>query len=243
MEKIRVANIAILGMTICCMIFCFNVANASDPSLLQDFCVSATDHHSAVFVNGKFCKNPNDVKVTDFLFKGFNKPGNTNNLQEASATIVDVNLFPALNTLGVTIARVDFGPYGLNTPHLHHRGSETFAVMEGTLYAGFVTSDNKLFDTVITKGDVIAFPQGLIHFQMNMDNTHAYAIAAFGSQNPGRINVPNSLFGTTPRILDDVLTKGFQVSVMDIERLRAQYNNTSIDTGRSILKLLSERSY
>ncbi|XP_021844720.2 putative germin-like protein 2-1 [Spinacia oleracea] len=140
------------------------------------------------------------------------------------------------------MARVDFAPYGLNTPHLHPRGSEIFAVVEGTMYAGFVTSSYKLYNTILKKGDVIVFPQSLIHFQLNLGNTDALAYASFGSQNPGRVNVDDSVFATTPRILDDVLTKGFQVDEMVIEQLRSQFSaeNISVNTGRSILKLLSQ---
>ncbi|KMT20684.1 hypothetical protein BVRB_1g006590 [Beta vulgaris subsp. vulgaris] len=242
MEQNKAASIAILAMTTFCMAFCFYVVNASDPPLLQDFCVGVSDPDSAVFVNGKFCKHPNKVNISDFLYEGFNIPGDTtNNIQKAKATLVDINRFPALNTLGVSIARVDFAPFGLNTPHFHHRGSEVFAVMEGRLYAGFVSSDNKLFYTMIKKGDIIAFPQGLVHFQLNTEKKEAYAIAAFGSQNPGRVDVANSLFGTNKRILPDVLTKAYDVDGWVIDRLLSQFN-TSSDSDTSILELFAASS-
>uniref|UniRef100_A0A803MSI8 Germin-like protein n=1 Tax=Chenopodium quinoa TaxID=63459 RepID=A0A803MSI8_CHEQI len=223
----------------------FYVANASDPSPLQDFCVEAHHHdlNSGVYVNGKYCKNEDLVTTNDFVYKGFDKPGDTNNTQGAKATLIDINKFAAVNTLGVSIARVDFGPYGLNTPHFHPLGSEIFAVLEGTLYAGFVTTKNKLYDTVLKKGDIIVFPQGLLHFQLNLDETDALAIATFGSQNPGRINIADGVFGTP--ILDEVLTKAFQVNEKAIEQLRAQFstNNASVDNPRkSVLRLLSQLS-
>ncbi|KAK9100958.1 hypothetical protein Scep_024388 [Stephania cephalantha] len=34
---------------------------------------------SAVFVNGKFCKNPKAVEAEDFFLPGLNIPGNTRN--------------------------------------------------------------------------------------------------------------------------------------------------------------------
>ncbi|KAG5625796.1 hypothetical protein H5410_011014 [Solanum commersonii] len=40
-----------------------SICHASDPSPLQDFCVAVNDSMNAVFVNGKFCKNPMDVTV------------------------------------------------------------------------------------------------------------------------------------------------------------------------------------
>ncbi|KAL2892762.1 putative germin-like protein 2-1 [Bienertia sinuspersici] len=226
----------------------FYVANASDPAPLQDFCV-AVDHpspHTGIptFINGKFCKNPKEVVINDFLYKGFNIPGDTNNTQRAKVTALDINRFPALNTLGVSMARVDFAPFGLNTPHSHPRASEVTAVIEGSLYAGFITTDNRLFDTVLNKGDVMVFPQGLIHFQLNLGKKTALAIAAFGSQDPGRVDVAESVFGSRPNILDEVLTKAYQVDDKIVEKLRAQFSshNVSVDTGRSILKLFAQAS-
>ncbi|KAL2892760.1 Germin-like protein [Bienertia sinuspersici] len=105
-----------------------------------------------MYVNGKFCKDPKSLTIDDFLFKGFNESAKITNIQNAEAKLVDINMFPALNTLGVAIARVDFGPLGLNTPHWHQRGSEVFAVMKGQLFAGFVTSDNKMFGKIINRG-------------------------------------------------------------------------------------------
>ncbi|XP_010672556.2 putative germin-like protein 2-1 [Beta vulgaris subsp. vulgaris] len=247
MEDFKGGRIAkLVMMFVYCMAFAmnfmFHVSIASDPAPLQDFCIAVNDPNSAVLVNGNHCKNPKEVTIDDFLYKGFNIPADTNNTQGASATLVDITRFPAVNTQGVSMARVDFAPYGLNTPHLHPRGSEVFAVMEGIMYAGFVTTDYKLYDTILKKGDIIVFPQGLIHFQLNLGKTDALAIASFGSQNPGRINIAESVFGTNPRVLDEVLTKGFQVDELLVKQLRSQFSTDNIytSTGRSFFKLLSE---
>ncbi|KAL8140143.1 hypothetical protein V2J09_006164 [Rumex salicifolius] len=194
------------------------VANAGDPSQLQDLCVAIDNPNSGVFVNGKFCKNPNDVVVDDFIFKGLNVAGSLNELG-SNANLVDVNKFKGLNSMGLTVARVDFGPYGLNTLHSHPRGNEVLTVLEGTLYAGFVTSNlqgggNKLFAKTLYKGDAFVFPQGLIHFQLNNGSTPAVAFAVFNSQNPGRIDITNAVFGSNPPVSFDVLTKAFQLNTL-----------------------------
>ncbi|KAL2892764.1 putative germin-like protein 2-1 [Bienertia sinuspersici] len=223
-----------------CMAFAisFYVTNASDPSPLQDFCIAANDPNSAV--NGKICKNPKDVTMSDFVFKGFDKVGDTNNTQGANATLIDIKKFSAVNTLGISIARVDFAPSGLNTPHLHPLSSELFAVLEGSLYVGFVTTEYKLYDTILKKGDIIAFPQGLIHFQLNVGEKNAMAIATFGSQNPGRVNVAEGVFGTKPPILNDVLTQAFKVNETMIKLFRAQFTTDDVSEARkSVLTLLS----
>ncbi|CAK9160239.1 unnamed protein product [Ilex paraguariensis] len=170
---------------------------ASDPSPLQDFCVAVNDSKAAVFVNGNFCQDPKMATANDFFFPGLNIPGNTSNKLGSMVTPVTVAQIGGLNTLGISMAPLDFAPYGLNPPHTHPRGTEILTVMEGTLYVGFVTSnpDNRLISKVLCQGDVFVFPIGLIHFQLNVGNTPAVAIAALSSQNPGVISIANVVFG------------------------------------------------
>ncbi|EOY10780.1 Germin-like protein subfamily 1 member 18 [Theobroma cacao] len=201
-------------------------ASASDPSPLQDFCVALNDTKNAVFVNGKFCKDPMLAKAEDFFFSGLNVPGNTSNQLGSKVTPVNVEQIPGLNTLGVSLARVDFAPYGgLNPPHTHPRATEILVVLEGTLYVGFVTSnpDNRLITKVLYPGDVFVFPVGLIHFQLNIGKTNAVAFAAFGSQNPGVITIAKAVFGSNPPINPDVLTKAFQLDKNVVKYLQSQF--------------------
>ncbi|KAG0501933.1 hypothetical protein HPP92_002005 [Vanilla planifolia] len=88
----------------------------------------------------------------------------------------------------------DFFFPGLNVPRstVNQQGSTVTAVNvmnlpEGTLAVGFVTSnnDNKLFAKILYPGDVFVFPQGLIHFQINIGHQSAAALAGLSSQNPG----------------------------------------------------------
>ncbi|XP_073116931.1 putative germin-like protein 2-1 [Elaeis guineensis] len=197
-------------------------AIASDPSQLQDFCVA--DRKSDVFVNGLVCKDPKMAKPEDFFFSGLDKPGDTGNKLGSNVTQVNVNQIPGLNTLGISLARLDFAPYGLNPPHIHPRGTEILVVLEGTLYVGFVTSNpNQLFTKVLNKGDVFVFPQGLIHFQFNYGKTNAVAIAGLSSQNPGVITIANAVFGAKPPISDYVLAKAFQLDKKIVDWLQAQF--------------------
>ncbi|KAK3418244.1 germin-like protein subfamily 1 member 7 [Eucalyptus grandis] len=201
-------------------------AFAYDPSPLQDICVATNDLSSGVFVNGKFCKDPNQASADDFLFTGFRNPGNTSNPLGSKVTTAFVDQFPGLNTLGISMARLDFAPGGLNPPHTHPRGTEVLVVVEGTLLVGFVTSDqlnNTLFTKVLYKGDVFVFPIGLIHFQLNIGNTYALAFAGLSSQNPGLITIANAVFGAKPPISADVLTKAFQVDKKVVDYLQAQF--------------------
>ena len=183
----------------------------------------------AVFVNGKICKNPNQVTPDDFFFPGLNIPANTTNKLGFTPTLVNVDKLPGLNTLGISLARLDFAPYGLNPPHTHPRATEILVVVEGTLLVGFVTSNpppnmkNKLFTKVLNPGDVFVFLEGLIHFQFNIGKTPVLAFAGLSSQNPGVITITNAVFGSNPPISIDVLAKAFQVDNKVIKLLESQF--------------------
>ncbi|KAF5444022.1 hypothetical protein F2P56_036529 [Juglans regia] len=214
-----------LIVTVALLALACSLASACDPSPLQDFCVAVKDPASALFVNGKFCKDPKLVSANDFFFSGLNVPRNTSNPLGSNITIVNVDNLAGLNTLGISLARLDFAPYGLNPPHTHPRGTEFLIVLQGTLYAGFVTSNedgNRLFTKILYPGDVIVFPIGLIHFQLNVGKTNAIAFAGFNSQNEGRIDIANAVFGSDPKINLDVLTKAFQVDKKLVEYLQKQ---------------------
>ncbi|KAJ4792164.1 RmlC-like cupins superfamily protein [Rhynchospora pubera] len=203
-------------------------AFASDPSPLQDFCV--TDMKSEVFVNGLVCKNPKEAKPEDFFFPGLDKAGDTSKNPGSNVTLVNVDKIAGLNTLGISLAHIDFAPNGgLNSPHIHPRATEVLTVMEGTLYVGFVTSspDFKLFSKVLNKGDVFVFPKGLIHFQFNIGAVPAVAFAGLSSQNPGLVTVAKAVFGSNPPISDDVLAKAFQLDKKTVDWLQAQFWNSS----------------
>ncbi|XP_038975605.1 putative germin-like protein 2-1 isoform X2 [Phoenix dactylifera] len=198
---------------------------ASDPSQLQDFCVA--DLKSPILVNGLVCKPPMHVTADDIFFSGLDMPGNTSNQLGSKVMQVNVNQIAGLNTLGISLARIDYAPYGLNPPHTHPRATEILTVLEGTLYVGFVTSNtnngNLIFTKMLKKGDVFVFPEGLIHFQFNYGPTPAVAVAALSSQNLGVITIANAVFGSNPPISDAVLAKAFQVGKDTIKYLQAQF--------------------
>ncbi|PHU10284.1 Germin-like protein subfamily 1 member 20 [Capsicum chinense] len=218
-----------LVLTIAIMAVLSSMSHAGEPSPLQDFCVAVDDAKNAVFVNGKFCKDPMQVVADDFFESGLNVPGNTSNPLGSVVTPVNVNQLPGLNTFGVSLVRIDYAPYGLNPPHTHPRGTEVLTVFEGTLYVGFVLSNpgpnmkNKLFTKILHPGDVFVFPIGLIHFQFNVGKTNAVAFAGLSSQNPGTITIANAVFGSDPPINDDVLAKAFQVDKKVVDYLQSQF--------------------
>ncbi|CAK9175431.1 unnamed protein product [Ilex paraguariensis] len=191
-----------------------SAALASDPSPLQDFCVA--DSKSP---------DPKMVKSNDFSFDGLHLPGNTSNVVGSRVTPVFAAQVPGLNSLGISMARIDFAPWGINPPHIHPRASEILTVLEGSLQVGFVTSnpENRLITKVLQKGDIFVFPVGLVHFQRNIGYSNAIAIAALSSQNPGVITIANAVFGSNPDIPNDLLAKAFQVDKNIIYKIQSQF--------------------
>ncbi|KDP46444.1 hypothetical protein JCGZ_10284 [Jatropha curcas] len=188
-----------------------SLAIAYDPSPVQDFCVATDDTACGVLVNGRFCKDPQTVTPDDFSYSGFNIAREPSKQLGVRTNLLTVEEIPGLNTNGLSIARIDFTPGGVNPPHSHPRAAEVMTVIEGALYAGFITSNpcHRLFAKVFKPGDVFVFPFGLIHFQMNIGKTPAVAIAALNSQNPGEMTLANAVFGAVPSVNPDLLARAF----------------------------------
>ncbi|KAK2985143.1 hypothetical protein RJ640_000910 [Escallonia rubra] len=231
----HVVFFTLVALTLCHLAFAF------EPSPLQDFCVAdSTSSGIQTFwfsfsnmlystrppkVNGLACKNPMNVQADDFFFSGLNIMGNTSNPVGSEVTPVTVAQLPGLNTLGISMVRIDYAPRGLNPPHTHPRATEILTVLEGSLQVGFVTSnpENRLISKVLQKGDVFVFPVGLVHFQRNVGYGNAVAIAALSSQNPGVITIANAVFGSNPPIAADLLAKAFQVKTSVVDQLQSKF--------------------
>ncbi|CAI0419422.1 unnamed protein product [Linum tenue] len=149
-----------------------------------DFCVAKLK--GAGGVAGYACRDPAKVTAADFVFKGIVTSGNTTNIINAAVTPVFVQQFPALNGLGLSTARLDLAPGGVIPLHTHPAANEILVVTSGVIKAGFITSSsNKVYIATVTKGQVMVFPQGLLHFQLNAGKTAASAVVTFNSPEPG----------------------------------------------------------
>lgn len=89
----------------------------------------------SVKVNGFACKS--NFTADDFSFSGLAKPGSTNNTYGSLVTGANVEKVPGLNTLGVSMSRIDYAPGGINPPHTHPRATEIIFVLEGTIDSQF----------------------------------------------------------------------------------------------------------
>ncbi|XP_050148855.1 putative germin-like protein 2-1 isoform X2 [Malus sylvestris] len=210
--------ITFLAMT-CALVIAF------EPSPLQDFCVADTTSSGSYRINGFPCLDSKLATAEHFFFSGLHIPGNTSNPVGGKVTPVNVGQIPGLNTLGISLARIDYAPWGVIPPHTHPRATEILTVLEGSLNVGFVTSNpnNKLISKVLNKGDVFVFPVGLVHYQQNVGNGIAISLSSLSSQNPGVNTIANAVFGSNPAISEDVLAKSFQVDKSVISSIQAKF--------------------
>lgn len=187
---------------------------ASDPDPVMDFCIAKSPDNSFS------CKNSSTATVEDFTYSGIKFPGNFKQTGFSSMA-VNSNVLPGLNTLGVSFVRADFGVGGVNVPHFHPRATEVAFVLEGKVYSGFVDTKNKVFAKVLEKGEVMVFPRGLVHFQMNVGDGPATIFGSFDSQNPGLMRIPNAVFGSD--IKEELLEKAFGLSSKELSKLKKRF--------------------
>jgi len=190
----------------------------ADPDNLQDLCVA--DLNSTLKLNGFPCKST--ATSSDFFFAGLATAGSTSNLLGSKVTTANVNQIPGLNTLGVSLARIDFAPGGLNPPHTHPRATELVFVLQGQLDVGFITTANVLISQTIKAGEIFTFPKGLVHFQKNNSPYSAAVLSAFNSQLPGTQAIAATLFTASPTVPDNVLAQAFQISNQQVEDIKTK---------------------
>ncbi|XP_078180976.1 germin-like protein 3-8 [Carex rostrata] len=205
-------------------VFIFTSCRA-DPDPLQDFCVA--DLKSDITVNGFPCKPASNVASKDFFFSGLAVAGNTINMFGSNITAGSVQTFPGLNTLGLSMNRVDLAPGGVNPLHSHPHASEIGFVVQGEMLVGFISTADVFYSKVVKVGESFIIPRGLIHFQYNTGKENGVAITAFNSQLPGVVLAPLTLFGSKPSIPIDVLTKTFQVDASVIQLLMSKFGQAT----------------
>jgi quercetin dioxygenase-like cupin family protein len=178
---------------------------------------------AALRLNGFPCKRPENVTADDFSSNVLATAGDTGNAAGSAVTAANVGKLPGLNTLGVSMARIDYAPWGVNPPHVHPRATEMILVLQGTLDVGFVTTVNRLYARTVSKGQAFVFPRGLVHYQRNNGNTSAVAVSAFNSQLPGTQSVAETLFGASPPVPTDVLARAFQIDGGLVQGIKSKF--------------------
>ena len=197
---------------------------ASDPDPVQDFCIPDPRYGSlkTAHITTLPCKNSSEATTDDFVFSGVKRAGNFSADTGLAAIPVNPTNFPGLNTLGMSFIRADLKVGGINPPHFHPRATEIAYVVEGSVYSGFVDSTSRVFARTVEQGEVMVYPRGLVHFQMNVGDKPATIFGSFNSQNPGSQKIPAAIFGSG--IKEELLEKAFGLSPKQIGAMRRRFD-------------------
>lgn len=195
----------------------FSLLASFSHSIELDFCVG--DLSLPRGPGGYACKDPANVTTDDFVYTGFRGKKPTTNIFKNHLTLAFSNAYPALNGLGVSLARLDFAVGGVIPVH-SHRTSEILILAKGTIIAGFIDTNNTAYYKKLEVGDVMIFPQAMLHFQVNVGKIPALAFVALNSANPGLQITTSSLFdGNLPTELAEQITLLSHQEVMRMKTL------------------------
>ncbi|KAF8769469.1 hypothetical protein HU200_006501 [Digitaria exilis] len=92
--------------------------------------------------------------------------------------------------------------------------------------AGFVGSaTNQVYTKTLYKGDLMVFPQGLLHYQYNLGNdTAAVALSSYSSANPGLMILDFALFANN--LPTDVVSKVTVLDELEVRKLKALFGGS-----------------
>ncbi|XP_010666280.2 auxin-binding protein ABP19a [Beta vulgaris subsp. vulgaris] len=198
------------------------VSLSSAQTSVVDFCVA--DFNYPVGPAGYPCRNPANLTVDDFVFSGFGVAGNTSNIFGVAVTSAIDLTFPALNGLGISMSRLDIGVGGVVPIH-SHRVSELILVIEGKIIAGFISSEDKVYYKTLNKGDIMIFPQSLLHFQVNVGKTPAVAFVSLNSASPNFQTTTTSLFAND--LPTNVVEKITLLEAVQVKKLKRIFGGTN----------------
>eukprot|EP00250_Pteridium_aquilinum_P035370 c9263_g1_i1 orf=447-1121(-) len=201
--------------------------SSADADPINDYCV-ADSTVTNLFINGLPCKNPASVTSSDFKSSVFRGAANTSNALGIALGFAAAATFPALNTQGLTVVKIDYANTGgFVPPHVHPRASELIVVLEGAIYVGFVDTNGKFFSATLYAGDLFVFPRGLIHFQLGLNSSYpSLSYSSLNSQNPGLSLVTPALFGSTPGIPNLVLEKAFAITEAQVISIKKAFGGS-----------------
>ncbi|CAJ2663430.1 unnamed protein product [Trifolium pratense] len=203
-------------MKIICAFFLFTILSTSHASV-NDFCVA--DTKASDTPTGYPCKPVSEITSDDFVFHGF-VAGNTNSSNPVALTPAFVTQFPALNGLGVSAARLDLAQGGIVPMHTHPGATELVIILEGEINAGFLTPTSA-YSKTLKSGDLIVFPQGMLHFLVNSGKGKASAFLTFSSANPGAQLLDNLLFSNN--LPSDLVAQTTFLDLAQVKKLKARF--------------------
>jgi len=204
-------------MRVFALLFTFSLLVSLSYAIELDFCVG--DPSLPRGPSGYSCKDPSNVTVDDFIYTGFRVGGPTTNTFKNNVNLAFSDAYPALNGLGISMARLDFGVGGAIPIHTH-RTSEVLILVKGSIIAGFIDTNNTAYYKTLQVGDVMIFPENMLHFQVNVGDTPALAFVSLNGANPAIQMVSFSLFaGNLPAELAEQTMLMSHKEVMRLKKI------------------------
>ncbi|XP_045787734.1 germin-like protein subfamily 3 member 1 [Trifolium pratense] len=206
-------------MKIIHILFLFTLLSStiSHASYIHDFCVGDIMHPETP--TGYHCMPLENITSDDFVFHGF-VAGNTNNSFNAALTSAFVTDFPGLNALGISAARLDIAEGGAIPVHTHPSATELLIMVQGEITAGFFTTST-VYSKTLKPGDLMVFPQGLLHFQVNSGKGKATAFLTFSSSNPGAQLIDLLLFSNN--LPSELVAQTTFLDLAQVKKLKARF--------------------
>ncbi|CAL5195742.1 unnamed protein product [Lathyrus oleraceus] len=184
---------------------------------VNDFCVA--DLKAPDTPSGYHCKPLANITSDDFVFHGF-VAGDTKNSFNAALSSAFVTDFPGLNGLGISAARLDIAEGGSIPMHTHPGATELLIMVQGEITAGFFTT-SAVFSKTLKPGDLMVFPQGMLHFQVNSGKGQATAFLAFSSANPGAQLLDLLLFSNN--LSSEIVAQTTFLDFAQVKKLKARF--------------------
>jgi oxalate decarboxylase/phosphoglucose isomerase-like protein (cupin superfamily) len=131
---------------------------------------------------------------------------------------------PAIIGTGSSMTVAFLGPCGMNTAHVHPRGTELNIVVKGRLVTNFIIENGlPLIANTMETFQMSVFPQGAIHQEFNPDCEEAVFVASFNHEDPGVSEIAHNFFDLNNDVLKATLGGGpLTFNGADIDTFRGQ---------------------
>ncbi|KAI0046441.1 spherulin 1a [Auriscalpium vulgare] len=142
------------------------------------------------------------LQDSDFVFNFRAPPSGVSTGAGGHTVQASADNFPAVISNGVAMTVGYLDACSMNTPHTHPRATEINFAVNTTLRAGILMENGARYVGLeVPAGSAAVFPQGAIHFEMNLSCEPGMFVAAFNNEDPGVNTITQRYLGLPPDIV------------------------------------------
>jgi oxalate decarboxylase/phosphoglucose isomerase-like protein (cupin superfamily) len=104
--------------------------------------------------------------------------------------------------------------------HTHPGATELLIIVQGEITAGFLTP-TAVYSKTLKPGDLMVFPQGMLHFQVNSGKGKATGFLTFSSANPGAQLLDLLLFSNN--LPSELVAQTTFLDLAQVKKLKARF--------------------